>query len=131
MPFLNKESIRAASDLKHEVVAVPEWGGDIRVRGMTGSERDAFEASYFTGTDKDRKMNLDNIRARLVVLCCVDEHGDRIFENADLGWLGNKSGSALARVYEVCQRLSGLTNGDVKALEKNSESGQEGFTTSP
>lgn len=131
MPLLNKDAIKSSADLKSEVLAVPEWGGEVKVRGMTGTERDAFEASMFVGDGKERKMNLDNMRARIVVLCCVDENGDRIFENGDVGWLGNKSGSALDRVYDVARRLSGMTEKDVKELEKNSASGLDASTTSP
>ena len=44
MPILNKAAILAAEDLKTETVAVPEWGGEVRVRTLTGTERDAFES---------------------------------------------------------------------------------------
>ena len=42
-PMLTQEQIRAASDLKTEEVYVPEWGGSVLMRGMTGTERDAWE----------------------------------------------------------------------------------------
>jgi len=44
---LNKEQILRADDLKTEEVDVPEWGGSVRVRVLTGTERDAFESSIY------------------------------------------------------------------------------------
>ena len=43
--FLNREAILAAEDLPRELVEVPEWGGAVYVRALTGAERDQFEAS--------------------------------------------------------------------------------------
>ena len=43
--LLTKEQMLAADDIKSERVEVPEWGGDVMVRGLTGTQRDAWEAS--------------------------------------------------------------------------------------
>ena len=45
---LTKDQILEANDLQSESVTVPEWGGDVLVRTMTGADRDAFEASMIT-----------------------------------------------------------------------------------
>jgi hypothetical protein len=54
----------------------------------------------------------------------IDESGKRLFPDADVRELGKKSASALQRVFEVAQRLSGLSNADVEELTKNSTSDQ-------
>ena len=38
--LLSKEQILAAEDLPHKDVPVPEWKGTVRVRALTGFERD-------------------------------------------------------------------------------------------
>ena len=43
--FLTRNEILAVDDLQTQKVDVPEWGGSVYVRGLTGSERDALEAS--------------------------------------------------------------------------------------
>ena len=43
--MLNREAILSSVDLPKELVSVPEWGGDLYVRTLNGTERDAFEAS--------------------------------------------------------------------------------------
>ena len=124
MPLLSKSAILMAADLPQEDVAVPEWGGTIRLRSLTGAERDAFEAAVF-GRDGDpeapHRVNYLNMRARLVALSAIGEDGQRLFEDGDIEALGKKNAAALDRLFDVCQRLSGITEHDVKALEKNSE----------
>jgi hypothetical protein len=124
MALLNKADILAALDLPEEDLAVPEWGGTVRVRGLTGAERDAFESSVITGKGKDRDVNLKNLRAKLVAKSLVDESGKSLFGEADVAALGNKSAIALNRVFELAQKLSGLTSEDVEELSKNSEGAQ-------
>ncbi|MEE1835761.1 hypothetical protein [Streptomyces sp. SP17KL33] len=120
--YLTADEILGADDLKSEDVPVPEWGGTVRVQGMTGAARDKFEDSMMN--DKldgvARNKALDNYRARLAVLCMVDAEGKRLFRSdAETRRLGQKSAEALNRVVEVASRLSGLTSDDVEELTGN------------
>ena len=117
MALLGRDQILGAVDLEHVDVDVPEWGGTVRVRMMTGAERDAFEAATVVRHGKKVETNLANIRARLVALCVVDEKGERLFSEADAEALGKKSGAALGRVFEAAQRLNGLTEEAAAAAE--------------
>lgn len=127
--ILSKEAILSADDLEKELVEVPEWGGAVYVRALTGAERDAFEQSMVEmrtvrqGRRQEtvREMRLQNIRARLCALTICDEEGNRLFTDADVQALGRKSASALNRVFQVAQRLSGLTDEDVEELAGNSD----------
>ena len=119
--LLSRDAILEAKDLQHEDVYVEEWGGAVRVRSLTGTERDAFEASVVEQRGKNTKMNLRNIRAKLVALTVVDDEGNRLFSDADAKLLGQKSASALDKIFEVAQRLSGLRDEDVEELAKNSD----------
>jgi hypothetical protein len=130
MGYLSKAAILGASDLQTQDVHVPEWGGDVRVRGLTGTERDAFEATIAQRKGKDVKMNFQNARARLVSLSAVDESGERLFSDADVVALGGKSAAALDRLFAVAMKLSGLTPDDVKDLTENLDSGQSDDSTS-
>lgn len=119
MALLSKQAILAAQDLVTEDVEVPEWGGTVRVRTLTGKERDAFEASLTSGEGRRRKADLVNIRAKLVGMCMVDETGSREFDDGEVVALGAKSAAALDRVFSVCQRLNGIGASDVDQLAKN------------
>ena len=120
MSLLSKTAILAAQDLQTEELEVPEWGGAVRVRSFTGRERDAFEASMVRGDGRDRKVDLTNMRARLVGLTVIDEAGQRLFTDEEVDLLGAKSGAALDRVFAIAQKLNGLSGADVEELSKNS-----------
>jgi len=113
MNLLSKENILAANDLPLECIAVPEWGGDVMVRTMTGADRDAFEASLI-----GKEGRMENVRARLVSLTLCDAAGARLFTDAEVETLGNKSARALDRVFTVAQRINGIGTDAVDAAKK-------------
>ena len=117
--MLTKDQIFEIKDLQVELVDVPEWGGQVYVRGMSGSERDAFEASVVDLRGSTQKVNMQNIRARLVSLTTCDQEGNRLFSDSDIIELGKKSAIALQRIFDVAQRLSGLSKEEMNLLEKN------------
>lgn len=130
MALLSKEQIWSANDIQYEDVSVPEWGGEVRVRGLSGRERDRFEADSLKQKKGQREVNLENIRARLVVACVVDENFKPLFDKSDIMRLGEKSASALERVFKAAQKLSGMSDEDMEELAGNSDSGQSGNSTS-
>ena len=123
MSVLTRDEILAADDIQTEVVEVPEWAGSVIVQGLTGSERDAFEKTIISNMDGKGppKSDLRNFRAKLAAWSIVDEDGKRVFSQADVVALGAKSAAALQRVFNVAQRLSGLSEEDIEELTKNSE----------
>lgn len=114
--LLTRDQIINAEDVHTEDVEVPEWGGAVRVRGLTGRERDEWEASIAVQRGGRMVPDLANMRAKLVVKCCLDDEGKRIFTDMDFNMLGDKSGAAISRVYEVAARLSGLTEQQVEEM---------------
>lgn len=116
MTLLSREAIFAAIDLKHEDVEVPEWGGTVRVRMMTGAERDAFSAAM---VDEDGKPRLTDYTARLVAATVVGDDGERVFTADDVEALGRKSAIALARVFAVADRINKLGAEAVEAAAGN------------
>ncbi|HZU86752.1 MAG TPA: hypothetical protein VFF78_04685 [Anaerolineaceae bacterium] len=117
MSYLTKAAILAARDLETKPVAVPEWGGEVLVRGMTGLERDGLSQSL---RRPDGKIDLGLFRTRVCAICMVDENGARLFTDSEVQELGAKSSTALQRVYDVASQLSALTPEEAEELEKNS-----------
>lgn len=122
MTTLDRAAILAAQDIQTEVVNVPEWGGDVRVRGMTGVQRDAFDRAT---VDADGKADLTNFAARLAATCVVDDQGNPLFTLDDIDLLADKSGAALQRVSAVAMRLSGL-GAEGAAAAKNGSAAPSG-----
>lgn len=117
--ILSRDAILQADDLPRELVAMPEWGGSVYVRGLNGSERDRLEASLTTQKGKDPQELYRDFSARLVAMCVVDEAGKSLLQEGDVPLLGRKSAVTLRRIVEVAQRLSGVSEADVKELTKN------------
>jgi len=122
MGHLGREDILKASDNDPEEVEVPEWGGTVLVRGMTGRERDAFELSLLQpGRGGRRTVDPANMRAKLVARCIIDDDGNRLFTDADAAELGGKSAGAMNRVYAVAARLSGMAEEEQEDLTRDFE----------
>lgn len=132
MGLLNKDQVLGKDDLTTKDIEVPEWGGEVRIRMLTGAERDEFETSMVK-VDKSGKQetNLVNLRARLVAKCAVNEDGTKMFQTRnDVAALGMKSAAAIARIYEACQELNGMTQADVDELVEDFEPDPSGSSTS-
>ncbi len=110
-----KEQILNAEDSVIEPVDIPEWSCTVHVKTLSGIERDRIEAEIHSG-DGD---NLVNLRAKMAVATVCDEQGNLVFTPDDAAELGNKSASALSKIFNVATRLSGMTEADVDELEKN------------
>lgn len=120
--YLSKDQILAAEDITTDEVAVPEWGGTLRIKALSGTERDRLEAQI---TDaKSGKVTLDNTVAKIVAASVVDDDGQRMFAPNEVKALGEKSARALYRVAEAAKNLSAMSDQDVEELAGNSEPGQ-------
>ena len=115
MSALDAAGILAAQDIITDEITVPEWGGRVYIRTMTGSERDTWEV-YAQGQMTAKTVT---IRARLAAICLCDVSGKRLFTDADTAKLAEKSGAALDRVYEAAVRLNGLSADEIEKIEKN------------
>jgi len=120
MGLLNKDQILEASDLQTFSVSVPEWGGDVQIRSMTGADRDEFESSLVkVDAAGNRSPDMSNHKAKLVAMTLVDESGNRMFTHDDVARLATKSSAALNRVYEAAQKLNGIGAAAESNAEKN------------
>ena len=128
--LLNKEQIKSVSDLETLDVEVPEWGGTVRLKSLTGAERDRFEASVVQGQGKNTTVNMQNLRAKLVAQSAIGEDGKSLFSEEDVKWLGEKSAKALNRLFNAAQQLSGLSESDVKELAGNFKDARSDGSTS-
>lgn len=131
LDLLTADQIFDVDDSKVDRVAVPEWRGSVMIKGLSGAERDEYEATII---EQDRKGNvrtrLANARAKLVVAAAVDKNGNQLFDDADVKRLGRKSAKALQRVYDKAAELAGLKDEDLEELVGNSDADQSDNSTS-
>lgn len=115
------------SDYKTEYVETPEWGEDtaVLIRSLTGTERDQFEGSMLDIRSKDSfTVKFENVRAKLISMCIIDpDTKERLYKDHEIKLLGNRNAVVLDRIYDACQRLSGLTSKDIQTLTANLKNG--------
>ena len=117
---LSRNDILKASDIKTEEVNIPEWGGSVLVRGLSGVERGLYESSLAPkGVDGKSVFDTVYLRIKMLVIVCVDEKGHPLFTEADIEALGKKSAGPIERLFEVASRLSGLSEKDAQVIEEN------------
>lgn len=112
MAMLSKGAILAADDIRIKTVDVPEWGGTVGIRVISGTDRDKFEQSY---SDKD----MGNFRIRFLAASLCDEHGGRLFTDEDVEELGRKSSLVINRLFAVAFAHSAFSGEAVDELGKD------------
>ena len=113
---LRDRIVKAGMAAQLSMKAVKVWGEDANIRRMTGTERDAFEASIF---DASGKMDKAQFRAKLLVKTLADEAGVRLFTDTEIGVLSELPSDELVRLYDIAEKLNGLSKQDVEDLTKN------------
>lgn len=117
---LTAEEIFAIDDLPIETVVVPEWNdATIRLRTMTGFERDEFEAQIQRQRTGNKRIDLRGLKIRMIRLTAIKADGAPLFATTDEQDLNKKSSRALERLFKATSKLSGLSEDDVEELAGN------------
>lgn len=116
---LTREQIKAKRGvMPREPLVVPELGDEpIYVSKLNAASRDRFEQMVSGG--QVGKVDLSNIRARFLTLVCVDEKGERLFEESDAEWLGELDTDIVQKIVEKGFALNGINIDSVEAAVKN------------
>lgn len=130
MTLLSKDQILKAEDLPFETLPVPEWDtdtsiGEVRLRSLPESELSKYEDEMVSQEGQTKKVLIQYMRSRLLVLVIVDDKGNRIFNSYDIATLAKKSAKALDRVYTKAQEMNGLGKDYVEDMVKNLGTGPE------
>jgi hypothetical protein len=130
--LLTRAQIDNAQDQIFEDVPVPEWGGEVRLLALSGTERDAYEASMVRvgTTGKVSGVNLLDASSRLLAKCIVDENLERLYTDKEVAALGVRNGKVIKRLYARAQKISGLGAAAVEDAAGNSEPAPSGPSTS-
>jgi hypothetical protein len=116
MALLTRDSILAAAAGKTRDVEVPEIGGSVRLRMLSGIERDALFSSL---SSPDGKTDMRRYRLALVAGCAIDEAGAAVLTLDDAARLDDGCAPGLARLFRAAQELNGLLPDAVGAAEGN------------
>ena len=144
MAFLTRSAIiEKAHGFKTEVVAVPEWGGDVLVRELSVTEVTHIGMEVLASRRSVRMDELDSlddltavridIRSlgklfpQIVAWCVVDEAMGSVLSVNDVEQMTGESSEAVQRIATVALRLSGLAAG--RPAEGEEPEGEDGAET--
>lgn len=101
--MLTDEQIFAASDLKEQIVEVPEWGGSVTLRQITRKQ----QATCREQSTKAGELDIDELELRLLIehMVSPDIGQDRIEQ------LRGRNGVVLKRLADAMYALNGTGAG--------------------
>lgn len=134
--YLGRDAILAANDLDYCDVDAPEWGGTVRVRSLSATQRDqlslmvvSFDETLKASTKGDAidlkldRRGLAEMKSQVVVWTACDGDGKRLFAQRDLEDVGGKSPDVIDRLYDAAIEISGASDFSMKSISKNSGTG--------
>jgi hypothetical protein len=99
--------------------------GRVNVWGLTAGEKDDYENRVMSFSGRSRELKMSNARAILLQLTVRDQHGNRMFGAKDLAKLGTIPVLLVEQILAVAKRLSGMDEGELDELVKNSQAAQD------
>lgn len=136
MARLGKAEITAKKDLAEELVACPEWGGEVLVRELDGKGRAAFvgaandyrKAKEGGAAETDDVVMVYDLMLKLVAASAINPDSDKadLFSPEELA---GKNGDVVQRLGEAAMRLSKLGAAEQKKETANLPAAQSSAST--
>jgi len=122
-------------DLPAEQVELIGANGKVRgvvtMRGLTVRELTEYqEKMTITLSSGQRKQNTKHAMALLIAMSAINPDGSPFFDPSDITRMETGAARAMMPLFESAQRLSGLTDEDVKELVGNFDETQNGSSAS-
>ena len=96
-----------------QTLDIKELGGSVGIKSMTASERE--------GLERKMQSELDNngIRATVFIYSVCDLEGNLLFTEEDLDSIKGLPSSVVSKVFDVSNKLNGLSPDAVEEAVKN------------
>jgi len=110
--------ILAKDDFTYAEIDVPEWGGTLRLRSLSGAQR-----TIITARAQKNKVTGDGLYEQLIIMSAVDEDNKLIFdEKQHLEMLKMRNSAITKKIGEKVLEISGFkpdAESDLESAEKN------------
>lgn len=111
---MNRDAILSKRSARIVPVEIPEWGDTVHLRSLTVGERDRIDQYV-----QDAKQKVTGFRSFVLSLCLCDEHGVRLFTDAQRSEIDTLDAGVVERLFTASMPLAGISAADVKAIEGN------------
>jgi hypothetical protein len=98
--FLSASDILQADDFDYLEVAIPQWGGKLRLRSMTAAEVHKFNKAMETPEGRETSI------ARAIFFSAVDAEGNNLFTEENWEKLQDKSLIPLLAAQDAFMKLN-------------------------
>lgn len=115
--ILGRHDIDAASDKQATAIPVPEWGGEVLIRPISALERETWENEVLRRQKAGEPCN--TLRAELVAIALVDDTGKPLYTREEAILLATRDAGPIDRIFEYIRARAGISDQDVRELEKN------------
>lgn len=122
LPLATRTTFLRKTPRRYRYVSLPELELSVRIQSLTEKEKSEFEAWVLDKKGGLVRERLLSGRRRLIVLCLVDEEGNRLLADDDTATLAELDGAPLSRLFDECRLHVGLERDDLENLIKNSDS---------
>lgn len=113
MALLNRKQFIDADDIKYCEVELPELGGSVRIRSMSGKDEIEFE-------DVKKNKEATEWIFWAIARYCVDENNQQMFTEDDVEAIKEKSSSSIKKLFDAILDLNTINDSKVEAEAKNS-----------
>ena len=103
--MLSANDILNKQDFKTELVNVPEWGGEVRIRSLSAKDVDQLISN--------ESDSITERTVKTIIAGCVDSEGNKLFTNEHFEILSDKSQNSILFLSSKILELTGLA-GDSK-----------------
>src|SRR5690348_975008 len=111
MALLSVADIAAAEDIEEEIISIPEWGGEVKVRGL--SRREVKEITRLATKKNGAVTTIDSGIFEKGIVFYGLAHPQ--ITEAEYEVLLNKSAGGLQKVVDAVMRLSKLSDSEEEA----------------
>ncbi|GEK08941.1 hypothetical protein [Pseudoalteromonas peptidolytica] len=117
MAFKKDDFFAALSMAQNKPVPVNVKGfGTLFVKSMTLADQEAWEETL--SDEKGNKIH-GRIMASFIAQVCVDEQGNKVFDESDIPKLNELKSGPLKSLFAEAQKHNEFSSGDIEELEKN------------
>lgn len=117
---LTLSEILAVEDRKPEPLPVPEWGGEVFIKTMSGIDRDAYENRLIKCMKKGELVENRGLKMALLRKTLCDEAGELLIaSDKDAKAFEGKSSQVIQRLFEASQDANGLGEDSAEQAAKN------------
>lgn len=119
---LSREQIAAAVETGGPTtteVFVPELGGTVTVRELTGPLRNDFEVAVAQAATKNGAQAMQKVTLDMLAVCVLDDEGNKLLDSNLIRRLWNSKPKVVFRLREEIIGVSAMSDDDAESMAEN------------